>query len=570
MVVSCFREEIPRQVNSKEVVNRELKYPLIIALVAALAFLPFLGHVHLFDWDEVNFAESSREMIITGDYSRVMVGFKPFWEKPPFFFWLQAASMKLFGINEYAARFPNAIFGIITLLTLFYIGKKERNARFGLIWAAMYFASILPHMYFKSGIIDPVFNYFIFTGVYFIYRTLKSSKHRDRLALYAGSLIGLAILTKGPVGLLIPLLSFLVFISVKRFKILPKLREVVLLAVAAAIVSFAWYGFELFRNGPWFLVEFIKYQVQLFTQPVADHQQPIYYHFVVVLLGCFPMSVYALTSFQKKHVKDDFTRWMMILFWVVMILFTIVTTKIVHYSSLAYLPLSYLAALLFYRAYYKGTKMMLWVKGVYLFIGLLFGVLLTALPLVYLYRENLVPYIDDPFAVAGLMKSVAWNGYEFLFGFAYLLAVVISFLYIRGHHLKKALISMVIGTSFLLSGYMVFVLPKIESHTQGSLVNFLIEHKDDNAYVWAYGFYTYASYYYFEQPNDNIERRENPNFLLNGPIDKPVYIITKVTNKTISEENYPDLRLLKEEGGYRFFIREVPSIMLFRHSSPVN
>ena len=133
-------------------INKTYRYPVLIAVVAALFFIPFLGNVHLFDWDEINFAESSREMIVAGDYSRVMVGFKPFWEKPPLFFWMQAASMQVFGINEFSARLPNAIFGIITLLTLFYIGKKERNEQFGLLWALLYFASLLPHAYFKSGI----------------------------------------------------------------------------------------------------------------------------------------------------------------------------------------------------------------------------------------------------------------------------------------------------------------------------------------------------------------------------------------------------------------------------------
>jgi 4-amino-4-deoxy-L-arabinose transferase-like glycosyltransferase len=60
--------------------------------------------------DEINFAESAREMIVTGDYSKVQINFNPFWEKPPLFIWMQVLSMKIFGINEFAARFPNAVF----------------------------------------------------------------------------------------------------------------------------------------------------------------------------------------------------------------------------------------------------------------------------------------------------------------------------------------------------------------------------------------------------------------------------------------------------------------------------
>jgi 4-amino-4-deoxy-L-arabinose transferase-like glycosyltransferase len=97
---------------------------LLLAVIAALFFIPFLGRVHLFDWDEINFAECSREMLKLDDYTRIYVNFKPFWEKPPMFFWMQSMSMKIFGVNEFAARFPNAICGIVTLIVLYICGTR--------------------------------------------------------------------------------------------------------------------------------------------------------------------------------------------------------------------------------------------------------------------------------------------------------------------------------------------------------------------------------------------------------------------------------------------------------------
>ena len=81
----------------------------LVLIVAALLYIPFNGAVDLFDWDEINFAESAREMLVSGDYTTVTINFKAFWEKPPLFIWMQVLSMKLFGINAFAARFPNAI-----------------------------------------------------------------------------------------------------------------------------------------------------------------------------------------------------------------------------------------------------------------------------------------------------------------------------------------------------------------------------------------------------------------------------------------------------------------------------
>ena len=94
--------------------------------------------------------------------------------------------MSLFGVNEFAARFPNAIVGIVTLLVLFTIGSKERDTRFGWMWVFMYVGSLLPHFYFKSGIIDPVFNLFIFLGVYYLYKTIKDTTNATRTIALSG------------------------------------------------------------------------------------------------------------------------------------------------------------------------------------------------------------------------------------------------------------------------------------------------------------------------------------------------------------------------------------------------
>ena len=131
------------------------KYPILsICFISCLVLMPFLGSVRLFDWDEINFAEASREMLITGNYLQVQIDFKPFWEKPPLFMWMQAFSMKLFGVSEYAARFPNAICGLITLPFLYSIGSSLKDKQFGLLWLLTFIGSFLPHFYFKSVIID--------------------------------------------------------------------------------------------------------------------------------------------------------------------------------------------------------------------------------------------------------------------------------------------------------------------------------------------------------------------------------------------------------------------------------
>src|SRR3984885_13970296 len=195
--------------------SNDRKWIFVIGILAAVFFIPFLGHVHLFDWDEINFAEASREMIKMHDYTRVYINYKPFWEKPPMFFWMQGAAMGIFGVTEFAARFPNAICGIATLLVVFLCGRKVYDTKFGLLWALAYGGSLFPNMYFKSGIIDPWFNLFTFLSLYYfiLYHWKRNGFDKQGLdkspvyyVLCSGIFMGLAVLTKGQVSLMVFLL----------------------------------------------------------------------------------------------------------------------------------------------------------------------------------------------------------------------------------------------------------------------------------------------------------------------------------------------------------------------------
>lgn len=72
-----------------------------IIVAALLLFVPFLGAVHLFDWDEINFAECAREMLSSGNYLSLQMNYQPFWEKPPLFIWMSPINMNK-GNNKWA------------------------------------------------------------------------------------------------------------------------------------------------------------------------------------------------------------------------------------------------------------------------------------------------------------------------------------------------------------------------------------------------------------------------------------------------------------------------------------
>ena len=551
--------EIAHSINDKKQSNLFLT---IIILSGIVFFIPFLGKVHLFDWDEINFAESAREMIVTGNYHRVQINFQPFWEKPPLFFWLQVAAMKMFGVNEFAARFPNAIFGIITLVTFFFIGKKYKSSRFGFIWAISYLGTFLPHLYFKSAIIDPVFNYFIFLGIYFMYRDIAGDVFKNKFVniSLAGLFIGLATLTKGPVGLLVFLLSFLIYFIFTRFRNFPDIKKIIAFIFFFTIICLLWFGQEIVNNGLWFLKEFLAYQVDLFLHPVASHGEPFYYHFVVVFIGCFPISIIALPILFGKNVdvKKDLLRLMKILFWTVMILFSITTTKIVHYSSLTYMPLAFMAAVYLDNLIANKEKMNNFLLILIAIMGFVFSFLLAAVPYIANHHELILPYLKDPFAAASLNVNVSWSGFESLIGILYFIAVIFALIFFSKKQNLKGMLFLFYSTAICLFVYLLSVVPKIEKYSQGPAIDFYESLAGKDVYVWPIGFKSYAQYFYAKKPASPVYGEADEQFLLKGNITRPAFFVVKITN-TSFDSTCNGCSLIKQEGGFKFYKREAVS-----------
>ncbi len=534
-------------------------YGIILLLLSCILFPLAIGTVHLFDWDEVNFAEIAREMIVNKNYLNVQINFQPFWEKPPLFFWFQALSMKIFGINEFASRFPNVLVGIASIMTLYYIGKKFISDKFAFIWALSYFGSILPHFYFKSGIIDPLFNLFIFLSLYFIY--LYQLEYSKKYLVSASVLAGLAVLTKGPVAVLIILLVVLFYVIYKWKTIKIKFFDLVLAAVIICLITSFWFMSEILNGGGIDLFkEFIAYQIRLFSTSEAGHGEPFYYHFIVLFFGCFPISLIAFPYILKKNFSDtksvlvkDFYTLNFILFWVVLILFSITTTKIVHYSSLCYFPLSFMAAYILYQNINEKRTLHKLSFVLLAFVGVLLGVIFTALPLIIKFKANVIPFIKDKFAVQNILLPVQWGGFEYLIGIFYLVLLVIVLVKLKNN--IRYIIHLFLMNAIMLNLLMIFIVPKIEQHTQGSLIEFFQKHQNPEEYVTTFGFRSYAKFFYTNKQKPQKLKALDEEWLINGNIDKPVYIACKMFDKD-KVLQLKNTQFLYEKGGFVFFVRK--------------
>jgi hypothetical protein len=519
-------------------------------------------------------------MLITGDYRRVQIGFQPFAEKPPLFMWIQALSMRMFGVGEFAARFPNALVGIITLVGIYLLGRQLVDRRLGLWWALTFGASLLPNLYFHSGIIDPLFNLLIFAGIValfaFEHQQLTHGRSRWVLILIAGVSIGLAVLTKGPVGLLLPGLTWLAVAGsgmreARGGKPLPIIPMLVWVAIAV-IVAAPWYVLAaqhgVGESTDKFISSFVGRQLELLRTGVAGHSGPWYFHFVVLALGCFPASVFAVSGLGR-FVEDppkvrDFRLWMISLLILVLVVFSLVQTKIVHYSSLAYFPITFLAALAL-----ADVKRSWWPRystPAAVAIGLVWAVVFLAVPVVGLMiahnQLDPVRVAPDPFVRAVLAVPVGWSSLDLIAGGAYLGAIIVALVVLRGRKDEKRFaVILFAATAVIVPLALARIAPKIDRYTQATPIAFYESLRGCRCYIAPLGFKSYAHLFYARVSPENSARavRVAPDhfeeWLLSGPIDRPAFFASKI-DRADRWRGRPGLQVVGDRDGFVFFRRE--------------
>jgi hypothetical protein len=246
---------------------------------------------------------------------------------------------------------------------------------------------------------------------------------------------------------------------------------------------------------------------------------------------------------------------MKILFWTVMILFSITTTKIVHYSSLTYMPLAFMATCYLDWLLVNKQKMKISLLVLIAFMGFVFSFLLAALPYVANHHKLILPYLKDPFASASLNVNVHWSGFESFIGIFYFILVIVA---VSLFHKKKnriAILFLFYSTACVLFVYLLAVVPKIERYSQGPAIDFYQTLQGKDVYVWPIGFKSYAQYFYAKKPASPVYGEADEQFLLKGDIKKPAYFVVKVTN-TGFDSTCNKCTLIKQEGGFKFYKRE--------------
>ena len=308
----------------------------IVALVAAFLLFFHLGGIPLLDPDEPVYAETPKEMIAFRDLVSPRIYGEYWYDKPPLYYWLVAGAFQIFGVNEFAARFPSAFLGLFTVMYVYQVGKRLFNERAGAC-AALILATSIEFFYLgKAAVTDITLNFCLTVA-------LLSFLEKRYYLFYVFA--GLATLAKGPVGILFPgAILFLYFLFTRKWRQLQEMK-IPLGILIYAITALPWYVAMYAIHGNPFIETFIGFHnITRFTNP--EHAAGVlwYYFIPVLILGFFPwtavMAQSVWASLRKSGRDFNSLLFLNIWAWFIFVFFTISRTKLVSYILPMFVPLA--------------------------------------------------------------------------------------------------------------------------------------------------------------------------------------------------------------------------------------
>ncbi|GAA0202974.1 ArnT family glycosyltransferase [Selenomonas dianae] len=296
---------------------------------------------------EVNYTQTAKEMLAAGDFLSPQIYGNYWYDKPIFFYWELLAAFSVFGVTDFAARFFPALFAAAGLGLTYAFARRLYDERTA-FWSALILGTSVLYSFLAKLILTDL-SLFVFFGGTLAAFYIGYRERRRSFFYIAYACAGLAVLTKGPIGFLLPGLIILVFLLAARD--LSALGRVCLptgLLVFAAVCA-PWYVYMYLVHGADFVNTFLGIH-NVLRATVSEHAQwdVWYFYLGIYVLGMFPWSfALPLALFRAWRVRPVVeTRTLFLLVWaiVVPVFFQMMATKYPTYSFPAFLPTAILTA----------------------------------------------------------------------------------------------------------------------------------------------------------------------------------------------------------------------------------
>ena len=488
-------------------------FPIILFAFALALYLINNQSFSIYILDEAKNSECAREMLEKSDWIVPTFNYNLRTDKPPLHYFFMMCSFKLFGVNEWAARFFSGVFGALTVLITFLYTRRFSN-RTTALWAAFtLLASVHLCIQFHLAVPDPYLIFFFTWSLFLFYAAVTDRRFLEIVLLYVA--IGFGTLAKGPVAIALPGLIFLLFlIFSKQFK-WPVIRSLkpLLGVFIVLLIALPWYilvGIE--TNWEWTQGFFLKHNIGRFAGEMEGHGGIFLVTFAYILAGMFPFSTFLIQAYRNavKDRHDHFVLFSLIAASTIILFFSFSGTKLPNYTVPSYPFLAVILATYFakfpeLKSKLKPSYISLLVIGIILVPALLFGLQF------------------DP--VLKGIKSVAWYFLPASLG-------IFSGFYFFIH--RKTITGLLVtGSSTILASLLlfIFVFPKIDAQNPVRKSISLFEGKE----VCYFQKFNPSYSFYLKKPIPEIMESEIDSYFLANPDGVIISTKKKLANITLPE-----------------------------------
>jgi len=352
-------------------------WAILILGTLYICYFSHLGAIGFVGPDEPRYAWIARDMAETGDWVTPRLYGKPWFEKPPLFYWGAALCFKLFGVSEAAARLPSAISALLTTLALAWLAFRLYGAE-----TARWLLLLLPTTVGMIGFSHAASTDMPFSAMLAIAMVcaavvlgLTRSENSSVLPqipwlalILFGFFLGLAVLAKGPAGIILAggAVFFWALFTKRR-------RDAFRLFHPAALGSFfatalPWYILCARRNPGFFRIFIIEHNFKRYLTPEFQHIQPFWYYGAVVLIAIFPWTVLlpsviidAVRSFREGPWRESSSLFLALWAFFPLAFFSFSQSKLPGYVLPALPPLVALATQSLVLAFQRSSAAARWV-----------------------------------------------------------------------------------------------------------------------------------------------------------------------------------------------------------------
>ncbi|MFN3787638.1 MAG: ArnT family glycosyltransferase [Sulfurihydrogenibium azorense] len=449
--------------------------------------------ISIFSLDEAKNASCAREMLERGDLIVPTFNYELRTDKPPLHYYFMMIAYKLFGVNEFSARFFSSLFGSFTVLVTFLFAKRVFDEKIALLSYLVLLSSLHFVFQFHMAVPDPFLIFFITSAVFNFYIFYREGKKIFLWLFYI--CLGFGILSKGLVAIVLPTFTVLVFLALRRELGFLKSMSISKGLLITILISLPWYiAVGIKTDWIWVKEFLLKHNISRFSDSMEGHGGIFLITFLFVIIGMLPFSIFLPQTVKEvlKNKTNPAVLFLSLFVFIYTLFFSISKTKLPNYTVVVYPSLAVLIGITL-------TKLKIYKY----FYSLLFYFILTLIIPIALYfilknDENLYLVAQHSF-----------------FFFILTVGAFLSLIFYK--NIKKVIISLSLSSILMTLVFFFILMPRIDKE---SSVKVILPYIDKDLPIGYYKRYNPAFSFYLKKRIVKLESpQEVEEFIKQGKVN---------------------------------------------------